>query len=265
MKSYDEKYVINKIEGANNITELEQIVMSNDICDYCSFAGLHLEVAKILICGATRVLYLFPRIRSRMCFLGSVSGYRNTMRSLCLLDRDIIEKFKIRDICSDDTIINLASRTLIFIDNTEYDNSDANITAEAYPVHGIFDAVVLDEGDFKGLAYRRLLNSLKYSHATGHHPVGCDSVISTVYHEFGHLLDFLIKLSDNEEFLSYYNSFTKEQIEKNLSKYAATNAKEFFAEAFSEYMSNKKPRSIATYLWNLLEKLYQEKYKKGEK
>lgn len=258
LKCHDENHIVWQLNNASDIVEVEQIAMQNGVCDYCSLVDLNLESAVTLVRIATHISFLFPKIRSRMCFLGSKAGYRNALRSLCLLDREIIKKFRIQHICSDKAIINMSSDVLIMIDNVNYDGKKDNVLAQAFTIRGLLDAIILDESDFRGLNYRRLTNQLKDYVAFGCYPKGCDTVDALIYHEFGHLLDALVGLSENEAFISYYNSFDKLQIAKNLSQYATINIREFFAEAFSEYMCNKNPRSIAVYAGKFLEKLYQE-------
>lgn len=53
-------------------------------------------------------------------------------------------------------------------------------------------------------------------------------------HEYGHAIDATYGISSNKLFLDYYRGLSKEDIERNLSSYAATNEKEFVAEAFCE-------------------------------
>ena len=52
-------------------------------------------------------------------------------------------------------------------------------------------------------------------------------------------------------------------VKNNLSEYATSNSGEFFAEAYSEYLNNPKPREIAKKIGELLdEEIELRGYKK---
>ena len=246
-----------KVEQADDVKTIERIATEYDLCDHCDFRELNVKAAILLVKSVLRTSYIFPRIRSRICFLGSKAGYLQALRQLCILDRDVINQFQVQHICDDRLIVDLASRAISMVDNTVYDGRDNNVLAQAFALCGIFDAVVLDENDFKGLGYMRLCRQLKEFSALGYHPIGCDTPISVIYHELGHILDFLCEITSKKGFLKYYNGFSKTQIASCVSQYATTNAQEFFAEAFSEYMCNDHPREVATHLMTFFEEYYK--------
>ncbi len=95
------------------------------------------------------------------------------------------------------------------------------------------------------------------------HPPGCGTVKAVIDHELGHEIDRLVGLRSHKDFLSVYNEQVakgKNDITENLSKYGTTNAAEFIAEAWSEYINNEKPRPIAAAVGMLIKKLYAKKY-----
>ncbi len=96
------------------------------------------------------------------------------------------------------------------------------------------------------------------------HPKGTTAQ-AVITHELGHALDSLINLNNNEDFLNYYRTLTRKDIENGLSRYANENKKEFIAEAFAEYIESEEPREIANNVGKLIEKAYKDYTKtKGE-
>lgn len=83
-----------------------------------------------------------------------------------------------------------------------------------------------------------------------------------VFHEFGHILDDVLGISQSEEFFLFCstNEITPEKIEENLSIYGATSPQEFIAEVFAEYHCSKEVNSFTLMVMNYL----TEKYKNYE-
>ena len=66
----------------------------------------------------------------------------------------------------------------------------------------------------------------------------------TLLHEYGHALDYAKGIENHPKFKEWYSTLTEDEIETGLSGYAATNAKEFIAEAFAEsFYSYQRPLS----------------------
>ena len=97
------------------------------------------------------------------------------------------------------------------------------------------------------------------------HPQGCDTKKSILDHEFSHSIWWHLGLNKDkpygtsplQDYIRRQMHFGKEYVKNNLSQYAATNPNEFFAEAYSEYLNNPKPREIARKVGELLQKELQ--------
>lgn len=245
--------LVSMIDTAINYKSLEEIAERYSICDSADFSDLHLDAIKTALRSTVDVLYDYPRLRSKTCYIGSAQGYRRKLESLRCGSVATLKDLGIEYICSPSQVKQLGALMVELADSYLVDNS--SFIALAIDAFGLFDALVLDADDYKGYKYRQTLDGLKYGESSGFHPKGCDSPESAVYHELGHLLDYLCHLnSSGMERL--YCSYTRRDIERELSQYGATSAYEFFAEAFAEARCNPYPRDIANRAMLLLKDGY---------
>lgn len=125
--------------------------------------------------------------------------------------------------------------------------------------------IALNEKYFKTAAtYEALRDSVRHSAETGFHPKGCDAPESVVTHEFGHQVYEYLAARDrldwaHELYLDALRSGLgrKDKAGDLLSIYAGKNHREFFAEAFAEYIHNSNPRPIAAAFGKRLEEEMQ--------
>ena len=253
-----ESEVLLEIARTTDIGNLEQILMRNDFCDYCSFEAINLKTALMLANTVVKISYKYPRLRSVFCFIGSKIGYLKSLQELCKLNPQTIREYAIEGMLTDSSLINVASAQISVIDKTEYDKKEFNVWAQAFGCAKFLDAVILDEKDFSGFGYMKLCRDVARCVDSGYHPVGCDKPESVIIHELGHSLDNLCGITSSREFSSYYQRFTKEQIKRGVSIYATNNAQEFFAEAFAEYFCSNSPRQIARDMGEMLERSYKK-------
>ena len=245
--------LISMIRSSINYRSLEDIAERYYICDTADFADLHLEAIKSTLCSVVEILYEYPLLRSKLCFIGSAQGYRRKLDSLRCGSLVTLKDFGIEYICDASQVRQLGSLMVDLADS--YLASRDSYIAFALDAFGLFDALVLDADDYKGHKYRQTVDDLKYSETCGFHPKGCTTPESAVYHEIGHLLDYLCHLNANG-MERLYLSYSRRDIEKGLSEYGATNAYELFAEAFAEARCNPSPRPIARRAMDLFHSAY---------
>ena len=238
---------------AKTATELEELAVMYGLCDHCDLKDLNVEFAHDLFDALVKVSYAYPKIRSKLNYVGSKKGFIDVLRLLAVCDTETVKRFSLDDVCDKEDLVDVAANGIFLIDKTDYD-AKKNILAESFSLSGLIEALIVDEGDFGKFSYRKTAYALK--RATDH-PEGCDEPISIVYHELGHLLDYLCGVNGDPDFRRYYDGFLKAEIKSGLSVYAATNAYEFFAEAFSEYECSKHPREIARYVGEYIAEKYQ--------
>lgn len=246
--------LLSMINASRTFTELEDIAERYYICDTSDFSDLNLNAVKNTLCAAVDVLYEYPLLRSKLCYIGSAHGYRKKMESLKNGSLETLKDFGIEYICSPRQAVALGENMMRLADSYIAD-MDSYI-ALAIDAFGLFDALVLDADDYKGMKYHSTVSGLKWSEECGFHPKGCDSPESAVYHELGHLLDYLCRLYSNG-MDRLFASYTASQINRELSQYASTNVYEFFAEAFAEAKCNPYPRPICRAAMDIFHKIYR--------
>lgn len=246
--------MINKIDMAKASSELEEVAEKNFICDVSDFSDLNVAAAKKALKIVVKCLYQFPKLRSRLCYIGSHLTYAKHITSLVNGDSTTLKDFNLHYICSEKSAKDLGK--VVYGMVSEYIEHPEIFIAAAMQTCGFFDAIILDKNDYVGFSLMKLSQNMKRDVETGFHPKGCENLDSVIYHEIGHTIDNICDFVSSKEFLTYYKNLTKTDIQNGLSEYATTSAQEFIAEAFAEYMCSNNPRKIATDVYNLLVKKY---------
>ena len=243
-----------EIDDAPNCDALELLARRYGLCDACEFSDINLYGVKRILKVVVDVLYKYPRLRSRFCYIGSHAGFKEKVERLRSGDAAMLREFNLHYICDRETAIALGSLAYNVMDTVMAEHD--SYIAMAVSMFGFFDAVLLDHNDYEGYAYIKMISNLRYSERTGFHPQACHTPESVVYHEVGHMLDYLCSLSDNADLKTYVSRFTKKEIHEGVSEYATSSTAELIAEAFAEYMCNPTPRKIANYIGGLIDSEY---------
>lgn len=249
-----EERMYEQIDAAPNCRQLENLVRKYSLCDVCDFSDINLYGVKRALKVLVRVLYRYPKLRSKLCYIGSPNGYFSKMDSLAWGDKDVLKDFGLQYICQSDIAIKLGRMMKVIARNAVTSSND--YVAMAVNAFGLFDAVLLDQNDYEGYAYIQLVSRLRQDVASGFAPEGCHTPEAIVYHELGHMLDYMCDISESRELLSYVRTLSSRDVENGLSRYAATSTRELIAEAFAEYMCNDTPRSIARKIGSIVEREY---------
>ena len=249
--------IFNEIDGAGFCQDLAGIAKKYYLCDECGFEDINLYGVKRMLKVIVEALYRYPRLRSRMCFIGTHHGLDQLLSRLIGGEEEILKRFNLQYVCSRKDGAEVA--TLVRPSLAELMADHHGYVATALMAFGIFDAILLDKNDYDGYAYLKVVSEIKYNEKVGFHPKGCSAPESVVYHELGHLLDALIGFVSGEAFTSFYETLSGAEIGKGLSEYALESREEFFAEAFAEFMCNPHPRPIAQKTMAL----YNTEYQKG--
>lgn len=246
--------ILSEIDNAGNYAFLENIAKRYYLCDACSFDGINLYGVKRLLKVIVEVLYKYPKLRSKLCFIGTHHAMERLLVKMEQGDKEILNNFNLQYICSTENAEKLGGIAHSIL--TRLIDEHERYVATAMCAFGLLDAVLLDKNDYEGYAYLEFISGLRKNEAMGFHPKGCHTPESVVYHELGHLLDDMCGLSESPDFKAYYDTLTTGDIKYGLSEYANESPKEFIAEAFAEYMCNPKIRPIARRVGELLNKAY---------
>lgn len=232
-----------RVKDIKNEGDLCNLVKKYDLADVCDFSGLHISASKMLANHLITVMFKYPLLRGRLNFVGSFKGYCNILEKLINLDQTTIKALGMQHIFNSYSIKSVASSLKELLDSPS--GAGGNVLAQAISSGGILDGIMLDDRDFNNKAFYFIKNNLKRNVENKNFPQCCDTVDSVVFHEIGHVLDYLCDISNDTKLLSEFHSYTKEQIKNGLSQYASTSVEEYIAEGFSEYMSNPTPRKMA--------------------
>ena len=249
-----EENVLALIDEAPNYKALEEVAEKYGFADYCDFSDINLYGIKRLLKVVVGILYRYPRLRSRFCFLGSHNGYKKAIDLLLEGDTHVLQRFNLSHIATPEIVRVLGGMADDMIEGLV--RSPESYVATAITAFGFFDAMLFDSNDYEGYAYIKMAQDLRYSEEVGFHPKGCGETASVVYHEIGHMLDSLCAMNESAEFKSYFRRFDASAVRRELSEYATTSSKEFIAEAFSEYMCNPTPRPIARTIGEMIDRQY---------
>ncbi|MBD5092476.1 MAG: hypothetical protein HDT36_03745 [Clostridiales bacterium] len=246
--------ILQDIDDAANYMELEAIARKYYLCDACAFNDINLYGVKRMLKVIVDVLYKYPKLRSRLCFIGTHHEMEKLIVQMEQGNVDALNKFNLQYICTKENAEKLGGMVHKML--TDVIANHKQYIAMAICAFGLFDAVLLDKNDYNGYAYLKCISQLRQSEAIGFHPKECYTPESVVYHELGHLLDEMCNFSEMKSFKEYHESKSAKEIKKGLSTYALESRREFVAEAFAEFMCNPAPRKIANETCEMLNLAY---------
>lgn len=250
-----EERLVQMIDDAPTYRELEAVAEKYDLADICDFADINLYGIKRMLKVIVKVLYRYPKLRGRFCFLGTHSGYKKAVDRLLTGDVQVLKDFGLEYICSEDMARQLGGLVDSIVKPLL--GSEESYIATAVTAFGFFDAILFDQNDYDGYAYIKMVALLRENEKCGFHPQGCASPESVVYHEVGHMLDKLCSLEMSTEFVNFIRRHSSDDIRRGISEYGATAPAEAIAEAFAEYMCNPSPRPMAKWIGEYMDRLYR--------
>ena len=79
-----------QIDAAANCQQLENLVRRYSICDVCDFSDINLYGVKRALKVLVRVLYRYPKLRSKLCYIGSPNKYLSKMDNLARGEESVL-------------------------------------------------------------------------------------------------------------------------------------------------------------------------------
>lgn len=245
--------VLTEIGRSNNV-QLANIVKMYHLAKDADFGNLDNRVAQEMVRTVYKTKKEFKNLE--MQFIGSLQERNKRFRrKLAKIYLDAYKKAN-PDMSEEELLPYVR-------ENVDWDMRKAKVTqsdaiAQSWTVKAnridvfldkaasLFNGIVINEG--YGADYEHFLSIKRNEVASGHKPLGCDTVKATIDHELGHQIDSLLDARIDSIIKSTYNDFMlmvpQRQIDE-LSSYAATNIGEFIAECWSEYRNNPECRGIA--------------------
>ena len=234
-KRVEESYLSSLINSAKSLDEIKGIIVDYSICDYADIDGLDLSIVKKIIINIVHILYAYPKIRGRLNYIGSDSGFLKFARNL---ERNI--KAIRLDRVLDTSAIKALKEFVIADTINQIENNKEYYLAYFSAYFDLIHAIVID---FDDITSKYFYENLIYMENTMMSPKGCLNEDYIIHHEIGHLVDYLFDITTNDLMKNLYDSNYR-YLDDRLCNYAKTSIREFFAEAFSEYYVSKKPRKL---------------------
>lgn len=220
----------------------------------CSYKGVDLQCANDMNAAFQRGLDYCPAIKDRLNFVGS--GQERNRRFKKEMVDYYLEDLKNRypgqtDAWYSKYAKTFANKAVGRIDGRTYAFASRSVSTSPDVVKKYTGIVVNNKW---GENAEMFISALESDVKTSWHPTGCGTIASVFDHELAHQIDYATGLRDNQAMKTLWGSLSKEDIEKGLSRYGASNIAEFIAEGYAEYCNSEKPREIASKIGSIIEK-----------
>lgn len=227
----------------DSITDIEDYVRDIIGIPYVNFDGMDIKVCSELVNTLEEAFFLYPLLGKAICAIGHSQYIEEQINLIDNMDTFI-------GYCEDyskDFDANNTWMTTVLIDEDSKDNIYIGINISKLISHHNLDELNLIAKENAIFAY---------------HPTHCVSFKSIIYHEIGHIFDFLLKITENHEFLKLLETIN---LELEVSRYAMLNQREAFAEAFAEYHMADQPNEAVRKIVEIgLEEYRKRAEKKSE-
>lgn len=255
----------NIFKPAGSIKEAEQFVIDAGV-ENVSFKGIDLEVANGMNESLHEHFRDFPELKNNIHYWGSAQKKKEFLGDIV---REYYEERyqPLRSVYGDKRIDDRIKKDVIRYFKTSGEVAHAFDHREVFK-NETMSGIAINQK--YGANLLSLSSMLKRAVEEKWYPIGCDGVKSIFDHELGHQLDYLLKISNNVEFMEIYTKgiHGKHVTRETLSQYTVNNKndsinkKETIAEAWAEYRNNPQPRDFAKAIGELIEKEYRKKFRK---
>ncbi|EIW19923.1 phage minor head protein [Pelosinus fermentans] len=247
----------------NDIKKATAWAKDNLPIDYVDYKGFDPKFADEINAGVQQLYTRYPEMKGRTKFMAT-SQERNrqyTKREVDKVMTNYLESYK--------------GKPLPFTEEAYRKAATKRIKPKPTGAHTVAESTTKAWGPQEGIGfnekfakdYALMEASNARSVQSGWHPAGTENPVSNFTHEFGHQIDNLITEKDQRaELNALWDKWRKDTLAtrrgtiaeaETLSKYAATNSKEFIAEGFSEYIHNPNPRPVAKAIGQAIEKAFE--------
>lgn len=253
-----EERVREQIDAAESEDKLCAVVKKYGLCDIFVPSGLDISVQKELLHCIVTTIFKYPRMKSKLCFVGSQKGYLDTMNKFMNMDAGVMKTLGLQYIISEQSAKNIGKATIEYVTTNSFkERITENKLANAIDCCGFVDGIMMDEKDFSTRKLKGTILGIKHAMSSGWYSSDSNPIKSIIYHELGHSLDFLCDAGESAEIKAEFENRSTREITRELSEYGATDIDEFIAESFAEVYSSRNPRALAKRVVSIMDKRYQ--------
>ncbi len=220
---------------------------------YVNLSGLDVLICEEIIKTLQEVYKIYPFLKPTLSIIGNKDFLNAYINLNSYADKDLWEEH-----LSSDGI--LYSHVFLNIDVLGFGGCiQESYDGQKYQFLGIClgDLLYQNSLDVCNQVFKKFADSKN-------HPKHATNLRSGIYHEIGHLVDYLFGISSSLEFKNFYKC-QKNDLAKKLSKYAMKSEKECLAEAFSEYHSTKYANDITLKVMNYVFDAYKNYFIENKK
>lgn len=215
----------------DSILELEEYVRVVLGIPYVNFKGLNFEVGRILVTTIKEIFGKYPFLKHTLSAIGNRNYITNYLNLNWYADIETWENLDSKHLECDSLLIDHAFATLVA--GGGFDKRNENYLFCAFSLGDFIWSSSLKEITTRIQENRECGNLHKYY----------DSMRPLLYHEMGHLLDFVLRISELDTFIIHYEK-NYNLLKKQLSYTASLNIRDFFAEVFSYYHCGDNQNSL---------------------
>lgn len=252
--------IAKRARNATTLEELTNICHQLNIADTIFLGKMDIKLCKYALTALYRTLRIYPELRPYINYFGTWNGFVGYKRPLFVkmypgLPQDAVDFYiktsdqqaeEARDMFKKSNGIGLAMKFGIIYGSREC----------------MVSAVLINGKTFHEDVQQK---ELQMNEQAGFHPVGCGTIKSVIDHELGHMLDFVLDVSQSNVFKQFISQFTVRDLERHLSGYCVCTGRpepaEILAEAYAEYRNNPNPRPIAVAIGQMIDNAYCEHFR----
>ena len=223
------------------IKRLEDFVKNNLNIPNVNFSGLKLEAVEEIVEALTLVIKKYPALSNSICSIGPSEDINNQF--------NLVSNSKIgKKIEWEDFVVDTCVMSAVCLGGIPILKKNNIIDKKRFI--GIAYSNLIVNKDVKRINFEAIIGSMM-----GIYHQHCKSIKNFVYHEIGHVLDFILDFSGDknlEKIVRNINGSNFNNLGKKVSSYATNSIADLIAESFAEYFvcpdSNELIKAIGEYI-----------------
>lgn len=220
-----------------NQTNLENYTKNILKIPYVNFEGIDPKTIKMVLKVLKEAFNRYPLLKKALMLVGKYEYLNNYLNLTIYSNPEIWENYDVED------LIMIPEKSSLATMHLQYGKEHLFLGLGLLPL--------LEKYNLEQI---KMIS--RYDRASINHREIVDNI---VWHEVGHMLDFIMGISNSDEFQKLIQN---RNIKKEISRYATTNNQETLAEAFAEYILELKFKELQPGLIQNIGSLVDETYLK---